>query len=191
MDFVERIAEIDTSNVIFCVSLHGDNPRLHDTIVSKPGSFEKTEAGIYNLARKGIKIEIRHVITKLNYKRLPQMARHMYNYMPFCEHYAFMAMELYGDAIKHIDCIMINPTQYKSELSDAALLLERACLPVSLYNIPLCMADERVRHLARQSISTWKNIFTQGCDECSQKSECSGFFATSERIPVEDITPFH
>ncbi len=191
IDFVERIAEIVTPNVIFCVSLHGDNPRLHDVIVNKTGSFEKTETGIYNLARKSVRIEIRHVITKMNYKRLPQMARHIYNYMPFCNHYAFIAMELHGEAVKNADCIMVNPAQYKSELADAALLLERACLPVSLYNIPLCMADKRVRHLARQSISTWKNTFPQECVECSQKSECSGFFATSERIPVEDITPFH
>lgn len=83
IDFVERIAEIVTPNVIFCVSLHGDNPRLHDVIVNKTGSFEKTETGIYNLARKSVRIEIRHVITKMNYKRLPQMARHIYNYMPF------------------------------------------------------------------------------------------------------------
>lgn len=191
MDFVERIAEIATANVIFCVSLHGDNPRLHDAIVNQAGSFEKTETGIYNLARKGIKIEIRHVVTKPNYTRLPQMARHIYNYMPFCDHYAFMAMELHGNAVKNSDLIMVNPVRYKDRLADAALLLERACLPVSLYNIPLCMADERVRHLARQSISTWKNIFPQECCECSQKSECSGFFATSERIPVEDINPFH
>ena len=119
------------------------------------------------------------------------MARHIYNYMPFCDHYAFMAMELHGNAVKNSDLIMVNPVRYKDRLADAALLLERACLPVSLYNIPLCMADERVRHLARQSISTWKNVFPQECCECSQKSECSGFFATSERIPVEDITPFH
>lgn len=190
MDFVERIAEIVTSNVVFCVSLHGDNPRLHDTIVNRPDSFEKTETGIYNLARKGISIEIRHVITKLNYARLPQMARHLYNYMPFCNHYAFMAMELHGEASKNADRIMVNPAQYKSDLADAALLLERACLSVSLYNVPLCMADERIRHLARQSISTWKNIFPQECGECLQKSKCSGFFATSARIPVEDIKPF-
>lgn len=191
MDFVERIAEIATPNVIFCVSLHGDNPRLHDTIVNKPGSFEKTETGIYNLARKGIKIEIRHVITKMNYGRLPQMARHLYNYMPFCNHYAFMAMELHGEAVKNAALIMANPAQYKMELAEAALLLERGCLPVSLYNIPLCMADERVRHLARQSISTWKNIYPQECGECSQKAECSGFFATSETLPVADIKPCH
>lgn len=191
LDFVERIAEIATPNVIFCVSLHGDNPRLHDAIVNKPGSFEKTEAGIYNLARKGIKIEIRHVITKMNYKRLPQMARHLYNYIPFCNHYAFMAMELHGEAVKNADRIMVNPVQYKGSLADAALLLERACLPVSLYNIPLCMTDERIRHLARQSISTWKNFFPRECCACSQKSWCCGFFSTSEKIPMEDINPFH
>ena len=101
-----------------------------------------------------------------------------------------MAMELHGEASKNADRIMVNPAQYKSDLADAALLLERACLSVSLYNVPLCMADERVRHLARQSISTWKNIFPLECGECLQKSKCSGFFATSARIPVEDIKPF-
>lgn len=189
LDFVERIAEVATRNVLFCVSLHGDNPRLHDRLVGKPGSFEKTENGIYNLARKGLKTEIRHVITRLNYERLPRMARHLYNYLPFASHYAFMAMELHGEALKNRDQVMIDPPAYRKELADAALALERGGLPVSVYNVPLCMADERIRHLARQSISGWKNIFPKECGKCGRKEECCGFFATSAEIPLADIVP--
>lgn len=191
MAFVERIAEIVTPNVIFCISLHGDTPALHDAIVRKKGSFEQTETGIYNLARKGIRIEIRHVITKMNHERLPKMAKHLYNYFPFCNHYAFMGMELHGEACKNAGQIMVNPAQYRDMLCEAALIFERACLPVSIYNVPLCMTDERVRPLARQSISSWKNFFPKECDACSQKADCCGFFTTSSEIPKQDIMPFN
>lgn len=189
MEFVEKIAEIATPQITFCMSLHGDNPKTHDNLVGRPESFEKTETGLYNLARKGIRTEIRHVVTRTNYRRLPRMARHLYNYFPFAAHYAFMAMEMHGEALKNAAEVMINPAEYRDELADAALILERGGLPVSLYNVPLCMADERVRHLARQSISGWKNIFPEKCGNCARKSECCGFFATSETIPLADINP--
>lgn len=189
LDFVEEIAKVATPNVTFCISLHGDTPRLHDKIVGSQGSFEKTETGLYNLARKGLKIEIRYVITKLNQSRLEQTAAHLYNYFPFCSHYAFMAMEMHADAAKNADIIMAEPYEYTENLANAALLLERGGLNVSIYNVPLCLCEPKVRHLARQSISLWKNIYLKKCENCSRKADCCGFFATSEKLPEEYILP--
>lgn len=191
LDFVEDIAKVVSAhNVIFCVSLHGDTPSLHDRIVGSTGSFEQTETGIYNLGRKGLKIEIRHVITKMNQHRLGKMAAHLYNYFPFCVHYAFMAMEMHVDAVKNADQIMAEPHEYVENLANAALMLKRGNLNVSIYNVPLCLCSPQVRDLGRKSISSWKNIYVNECEKCSCKKDCCGFFATSQKLPMEYIKSF-
>lgn len=189
LDFVRKISSISTANVLFCVSLHSDIPYIHDKIVDNEGSFEKTENGIYNLAMCGLNIEIRHVVTKLNFKRLLSFAQHIYNYFPFCNHYAIMGMEFTGFAELNMNNIGISPHEYKDELTDTILYLNRRGMPVSIYNIPLCLCDDRVRCFARSSISSWKNTFLPECKGCSRKTECAGFFSTSAVLPREHIHP--
>ncbi|HDT6495332.1 TPA: His-Xaa-Ser system radical SAM maturase HxsC, partial [Klebsiella pneumoniae] len=38
---------------------------------------------------------------------------------------------------------------------------------------------ERAWELAAQSISDWKNYYPKECDECTQKSSCTGYFSSS------------
>ena len=189
IDFAKAVSEVASPKTFFCVSLHGDIPSLHDRIVGSAGSFEATEEGIYNMARWGLKIEMRHVVTRLNFSRLPHFARHVYDYFPFCSHYAIMAMEIHGCAVVNMDEIGIDPSGYRRELAEAVLEMDRRGLPVSIYNVPLCLCDEKIRCFARQSISAWKNIYLPQCKECSQREKCAGFFSTSSVLPVEHIHP--
>ena len=68
--------------------------------------------------------------------------------------------------------------------------MTRKGLNVSVYNIPLCMCDNKIWHYAKQSISTWKNTFMKECDGCKLKTNCAGFFETSSQIDVKFIKPF-
>lgn len=188
-DFARTVVENINNNVVFCISLHSEVDSLHDKIVGVRGSWEKTQNGIYNLAELGVQIEIRHVITKLNYMHLCSFAEHMYNYMPFCVHYAFMGLEVHGNAWKHVDDVYISPNIYKQYLKKAVLDMHRKGLPVSIYNIPLCLCDTQVHRFAKKSISGWKNIFLDQCDSCEAKDRCAGFFSTSSILPLEDIKP--
>lgn len=188
-DFAKTVVENINSNVVFCISLHSEVDSLHDEIVGVRGSWEKTQHGIYNLAELGAQIEIRHVITKLNYRHICSFAEHMYNYMPFCVHYAFMGLEVHGNAWKHVDDVYVSPNVYKVYLKKAVLDMHRKGLPVSIYNIPLCLCDADVHKFAQKSISGWKNIFLEQCDSCEGKDGCAGFFSTSSILPLKDIKP--
>ena len=188
-EFTRNVAQVATNNVCFCVSLHSDIDKLHDNIVGANDSFLKTSLGLYNLAEYGCKIEIRHVINKYNYHRLLNFAEHIYNYFPFCSHYAFMGMELYGNAAQNKNEIDISPLDYSDELSDAVIYLKRRRLPISIYNIPLCLCKKSVREFARQSISSWKNTYVKECDNCDLKKDCAGFFSTSVSLPINHIKP--
>ena len=57
-------------NIVFSIALHGPNKNVHDRITRKKGSFRETEKGIRNLMSLKKSINIKLVISKLNYKFL-------------------------------------------------------------------------------------------------------------------------
>ncbi len=188
--FTYDVAGVSTANVIFCVSLHSDIDTIHDDLVGVTGSYDETQEGIYNLARHGLPIEIRHVISKANYSRLPEFSEHMYRYFPFCQHYAFMGLEVCGLAEKNFSDIYIDSHEYSEELRRAVLLLSRRGLHPSVYNVPLCSCHPEIHSFARRSISAWKNSFEESCAACSKSEDCCGFFATSTKKIAHTPNPF-
>ena len=63
----------------FALALHGHNAELHDSLTTVSGSFEQTTTGIKNLKSLGQRILMNTVITKPNYKYLPQIAKLLVN----------------------------------------------------------------------------------------------------------------
>ncbi|MDR1313050.1 MAG: His-Xaa-Ser system radical SAM maturase HxsC [Deltaproteobacteria bacterium] len=189
-EFAGKTASASNGKALFCVSLHSDIDTVHDRLVGARGSYAAAQAGIYNLAKLGCAVEIRHVISKGNFNRLKRFSEQMYSYFPFCAHYAFMGMEICGQAFKNFDEINVSPLEYRDCLEEAVMSMYRAGLPVSVYNVPLCLCSEKTRPFARQSISSWKNIFMSQCEECSKKDKCAGFFGTSAFLPGDLVRPF-
>lgn len=177
-DFTKSVAELDTG-AIFAVSLHADTDDLHDEIVGAKGSFRKTQKGLYNLAKLKQAIEIRVVVSKLNYARLREISEHVFRNYPFAFHVTFMAMEVTGLAVDNLSKIWIDPYDYRKELEAALHELHRRGMTVSAYNHPLCLSHRGAWKFARQSISTWKNDYLPECESCSLKEECCGVFTTS------------
>lgn len=59
---------------LFTVSIHGHNAELHDYLTGVKGSFEQTTQGIKNLLSLGCLVFTNTVITRQNYRFLPQIA---------------------------------------------------------------------------------------------------------------------
>jgi His-Xaa-Ser system radical SAM maturase HxsC len=188
-EFARQLAEINHPNLLICVSLNADTDTQHDYILGAKNSFREAVEGIQNLAIFGQRIEIRVVIQALNYKRLPQLAEYIYRNFPFVFHIAFMGMEVCGLAVENIDEIWIDPYDYQKQLKDAVLELHRRMMNVSIYNVPLCLLPPELWSFARQSISTWKNIYLPICEQCSVKGDCCGTFSTSGQWQSKRIAP--
>lgn len=167
---------IDT---LYAVPLYSANDTLHDRIVRSKNSFKKSVTGILNLYKLKQNIEIRIVITKLNYKDLPNIAHFIYWNMPFVFHVAFMGMETHGIAADNIDEVWIDPSSYMKYLEEAVGFLNDRMLNVSIYNMPYCILSKGLYMFAKDSISEWKKVFLEPCKNCSMFSSCSGVFSTS------------
>lgn len=178
---VSRVLSVGNPYLIHCIPLYSDIDYIHDSIVGAKGAFDETISGLYNLALAKANVEIRIVVLKGNFNRLPQLAEFIYKNMPFTAHIAFMGMETTGIAMENIEKAWIEPPEYMEELSKAALLLDQRGMHASIYNLPLCLLPEKLWKFKTNSISEWKRSYLECCQECDVLKRCGGLFSTSKK----------
>lgn len=72
MRFCREMAEAGATQ--FALALHGHNEACHDYLTRAPGSFLQTTRGILNLLRLGLDVVVNVVVTRSNFRNLPQVA---------------------------------------------------------------------------------------------------------------------
>lgn len=178
-NLAERLVPIDREGTTWAVPLYGDVAALHDEVVAVGGAFAETLDGLFELGRLGAQIEIRVVLHKLTIPRLPQIVSFIYRNLPFVRHVALMGLEPMGFAKSNRERLWIDPADYLDELDSAVSHLANRGMPVSIYNLPLCVLPRSLWPFARQSISDWKNVYPQECEGCAVRDHCAGFFASA------------
>lgn len=179
--FAQQLGEIGPEKILLGIPLHSDNQMDHDLIAGVKGAYTETLQGLYNLARWSFDIELRVVLTRLNYERLPKMAHFIYRNLPFVRYISLMGLEYTGYTVKNAEQVWIDPIEMAEPLKDATSFLNAAGLNVSIFNLSLCVLPECLWPFARKSISDWKNRFESFCDRCRVKPDCCGLFATSRK----------
>lgn len=179
-DFVKKIAEMEHPDLMFGIPLYSDVPSIHDYVVQATNAYNETLKGIINLKSMNQKVEIRVVLHKQTYKRLPQLAEFITRNLLFVDHIALMGLEMMGFTKANLNSLWIDPVDYQSELLEAVNILDRFGMNVSIYNHQLCLLDKKLWQFARKSISDWKNEYMPECNGCSMKSECGGFFSSAQ-----------
>ncbi len=174
--WIEALTSIDHPRLSWGIPLYADNARDHDYVVQARGAFSETLQGLYNLARASQIVEVRVVLSKQTTPRLPELAHYIFRNLPFVRHIALMGIESTGLARKHHEELWIDPLDYQDSLSQAIFFLHNRGMQVSIYNLPLCLVPPQLSRFARQSISDWKNLFIDACQQCAAIEHCSGFF---------------
>jgi len=178
-DYTAALAALRHPDLMLGIPLYADVSDVHDYVVQANGAFDETIRGILSLKRAGVRVEVRFVIHRDTYRRLPQFAEFMARNLVLVDHVALMGLEPIGFAKANADGIWIDPTEYQAELGRAANTLARAGMNVSIYNHQLCVLDRQLWPFARQSISDWKNEYIAECDGCAVRHRCGGFFSSA------------
>lgn len=190
VQYAQRIAEVGHPSLTICIPLYSDVDSLHDFVVQARGAFDQTVRGIMNLARVGVRTEIRVVLHQQTYRRLRQLAEFISRNCPYVAHVALMGLEMTGFTKANLEALWIDPVDYQKELSEAVEILDCAGLFVSIYNHQLCLLPQNLWQFSRQSISDWKNIYLPECENCTKRRECGGFFASAPLRYSKHISPF-
>jgi His-Xaa-Ser system radical SAM maturase HxsC len=189
LKYAQRLADIRHHDFMIGIPLYADVDEIHDFVVQAKGAFSQTILGILNLARVKQKVEIRFVIHRHTFARMPQFARFVRRNLPFVDHVTFMGLEIAGYAKSNLAALWIDPVEYQKELEKAVFELASARMNVSIYNLPLCLIPKSVWPFARKSISDWKNIYFEECEPCKVRELCAGFFASAQIRRSAHIRP--
>jgi hypothetical protein len=111
--------------------------------------------------------------------RLNQLAYYLFRNFPFVTHVALMGLEPIGFARRNWDLLWIDPMDYMETLEEATYFLANRGIPVSVYNLPLCLLPKSLWAFAKRSISDWKNMFIEPCRQCAGRERCCGLFASA------------
>jgi len=190
IDYAKSIAAVRHPDLMIGIPIYSDIPSIHNYIVQGDGAFDDTIRGILNLKSAGVQVEIRVVLHKLTYERLPDLARFIRRNLTFCDHVALMGLEITGFTKFNLEELWIDPKDYQKYLRDAVETLHHAKIAVSIYNHQLCVLDPTLFEFSRKSISDWKNEYMPECDGCKRRADCGGFFSTSKIRRSTHITAF-
>jgi His-Xaa-Ser system radical SAM maturase HxsC len=174
--FAEELGTVNHSDIMLGIPLYSDIDSEHDYVVQAKGAFDETVIGLHHLARYEVPVEIRVVVHKQTYRRLPQLAEYISRNFPFCAHVAVMGLEHTGFTNQNMADLWIDPVEYQSELRAATEILALSGLRVSIYNHQLCVLDRTLWPYAERAISDWKNLYLPQCESCDVKERCGGFF---------------
>ena len=184
-----RLGDVRHHDLMLGIPLYSDIDWRHDYVVQAKGAYDETLAGLYNLAASGVRIELRVVLHKQTYERLPELARFIARNLPFVEHVALMGLEMFGFTLRNLEDIWIDPVDYAPQLTEAVRRLALARMRVYVFNHQLCTIPRALWPFAVKSISDWKNVYLDECASCSVRDQCGGFFQSATKRHSAYIAP--
>lgn len=188
-EVVSAWADVRHPDLTAGIPIYSAVNHIHDYVVQSKGALDETLLGILRLKDRGQRVEVRVVLHAVTVPRLIETAGWLARNLPFLDHVALMGLEEIGFATANHDLLWIDPVDYQPQLTEAVTILRDARIPVSVYNLPLCLIERSVWPAAVQSISDWKNGYLPECESCSVRSQCAGFFTSGRPRFSRGIAP--
>lgn len=187
--YIEQFNESKPKLLMVGIPLHGYDSATHDKITRSPGGFKQTLLGIKNLLKTNNLVEIRIVVSKLNYKYITKIAQLIVNEIPDIYRVVIMGLEMLGNAAVNKEEVWIPYREAFQASKEAIDLLVGNSIAVALYNFPLCSIDKEYRLIAHKSISDYKVKYVEQCDRCKLKDACGGIFQGTMRLAGDEVIP--
>lgn len=188
--YAEKFSETAPKNTVIGIPVHGYNAETHNRITQTKDGFAQTVDGIKNLIYLGFSVEIRIVVSKLNYKYIDKISDLIVKEFSKVGSVKIMGLEMTGNANKNIDDVWIPYRTAFDYSKNAIKNLVNNGINVGLYNFPLCAVNKSFRLLCSKSITDYKIRFDEQCEECGLKANCGGVFAGSFRMARRDLIPW-
>jgi MoaA/NifB/PqqE/SkfB family radical SAM enzyme len=148
-DFARRTLEI-APDLDFEIAVHSDLAEIHDEITRTFGSYAQTLRGIQNLICRGSnKVNLKLVISRLNFQRLPQM-------VALAKHLGARQLDIsfphgLGNAQLYWNTIVPRYSEIKPYLNKSAEEAVRQEFKVSYEAIPFCILPDHLQFISEIS----------------------------------------
>ena len=160
------------------IALHGSTPKLHDAVTGVGGSFEQTIKGIENILKyrnSSQELELRIIITKINYKNLEQIVNFAAKKFPTINRLVLVFLEMEGFAQKNFKIVGLAYKELKPYLTLSKVKKWKAKLPkIRLYHFPLCTIPPELWEYTWRTLREEEVTFLPRCNQCLYKKYCLG-----------------
>lgn len=209
-EFSKKIVDAGLNGCIF--SIHGHNSELHDDLTRVPGSFEQAIKGIKNLQELGVYVETNTVISKPNYKFLPEIQQFFVEIKVDNSEYVFLDPDPSGYAYTYFDEMVVKYSDMEPYLHKALdIAIKNNVKHAVTQYVPLCFMKgyekhigelffepEHIEHRApefvdlnvvkhRQEVARVKG---PQCDDCKYVNICEGIWKQyAKKVGVGELVP--
>lgn len=132
----------------FLFSIHGDNAKLHDSLVMTEGAFEQAIQGIKNVKKFSNSIDLRTstVIVKQNYKVLPRIVNFLLKFEPKGIHIGPAIID--GHAYTNKEKVVSKLSEITPYIHKAIDEVWKKKKEIYLYSMPHCLMQNYERTIA-------------------------------------------
>jgi len=150
--FCEQIVAAGANQ--FSPALHGHIPKLHDYLTCVKGSFLQTVTGIKNLKKRGQEVIINCVVTKSNYRHLPQIAKLLVSLR--VNQFQFAFVHAGGRAGENFGSVVPRKTLAMPYIKKGLDIGIKAGIAVMAEAIPYCFMEGYEKYVAEKYIPSTK-----------------------------------
>jgi len=166
------------NNLSLEVALHGHNARLHDAVTGVKGSFEQTVKGIRNILKyrnKSHELELRIVITKMNYRSVGKIVAFIKKDFSRADRLVLIFMEMEGLVESNFKKVGLTHRVFNSFLSSAKLRnWAKGLNEIRLYHFPLCTLQPELWPYVWRTLRGNEVVFLPRCKKCLYRKYCLG-----------------
>ena len=188
--FLNEFLNVCPSNLAIAIPIHGDTAQLHDLTTRTPGSFDETGLAIRKLLARKVRVELRVVVTKINYKSLYGISRLIAREFKEAMCVNFVGLEPRGNCAANSERVYIDHKRAFLWMKRPITFLMERGIDVGIYNFPLCAVDRGFWCLCKRSISEYKATYHEKCVDCIVMELCGGFFESTLAFIRPDVDPF-
>jgi His-Xaa-Ser system radical SAM maturase HxsC len=172
--FVKKFLKFAPKNLRIAVPLYGSTEKIHDTITRSKGSFNQAVDGIKNLLDAKVKVEIRPIISKLNYKDMENLAEFVTKELPMIDRFVFVNMKITGNAYLNFEKVGVRINEVWPFVEKAVRILKKKGINTRLYHFPLCTISKEFWNIAKgvTKAETWELTFVEECKKCVMRNDC-------------------
>lgn len=187
--YFEELCKHLPAHIVFGIPLYGSTPEKHDHIIQVSCGFKQTILGIHHLLGVKQKVEIRIVVSQLNYQDITNIALMIVHEFRGIDSVKIMGLEMMGMAAKHKDEVWIDYEEAFAYSKEAIKILIQHGIDVELYNFPLCKVERGYWNICSQSITPSKIRYGDHCEYCVVKDLCGGVFGSTLKVTHMTLDP--
>lgn len=199
---------IDPKYVNVTTAIHNNIPELHDRVTAVAGSFDRTVQGLKNLISFGIPFTVKQVISRWNYRNLPEFVDFIYReYGPFAS-LTLCGMDFCGmnpEEINEVEVPYREVGPYLEKALEMIMSIRRQFggFPlVTVTDLPLCCVDPYYwgffTKVSRGALSRYSapemadgeivssenvendcDVYCEGCAGCCVSDYCPGIWSSA------------